>query len=427
MHFPRIISCLSFLIFFSSVTLMGQSLSRSGFPADQESLSNLRRFPCGGTTLLNQRFEQPDSLDLPIGWSSTDEDDLAPREEILFLTPSKGWQRIIDFKDPDSLNHAMASPSWYEDTVGTSDDFLISRIIQDLPENVCLSWYAYSQDQFFPESYEVRVSTTTPDPAAFMANEPVAVIGEEGDAFTFRTANLSEFAGQDIYIAFRHTSQDQFILVLDDIRVAEVEAFDISMFTVNEINAAVNDQIRIRGAFINRGLDTLEIDTLTDQIQIHYQIDDEPVNTMDFERVELLLPNDTLQFSHDSLWVPTTNDVFRLRVWVDGFGTDDNPVNDTLGRWQGIGTRTSIGEVAAFPFKIYPNPVRETLMVDMETKVHWTIRIFDVFGKTVLPDRHIAPGNSTHSINVRLLPKGIYIIQFQNEAGEVYVNRFQKE
>lgn len=427
MRFPRLIVCLFYFLFVSFAFSIGQSFSRSGFPAEQESLSDLRRFPCGGETLLNQNFEQPDSVPLPMGWKIEDVDGFAPNNNILFLTPEKGWQRIIDFKDADSLNHAMASPSWYENTDGGSDDYLITRQIQNLPENVCLSWYAYSQDKFFPESYEIRVSTTTADPAAFLLNEPAAVIGEEGDEFTFRTADLSAYAGQDIYIAFRHTSLDKFILVLDDIRVAEVEAFDIAMFNVDEINAAINDQIQISGSFINRGLDTLEIDTLTQQVQIHYQIDSDPVKTIDFGRVELLLPNDTLQFSHDSLWVPTENAVYKLRVWVDGFGMDDNVVNDTLGRWQGIGTRTSLSEPEITPFKIYPNPVSETLKIEIAIQQNWTISTFDLFGRSVLPQQEITPGSSPYSLDVRSLPRGIYLIQLQDGSGKSYATKFQKE
>ncbi|MEL7341438.1 MAG: choice-of-anchor J domain-containing protein, partial [Bacteroidota bacterium] len=164
-------------LFLTFGQLSAQLATRSGAMAPQESKAQLRQFPCGGTTVLDEVFE---TEMIPVDWSTIDSDNLTPRQEIQFLFPQGGWQPIVDFKD--STNRAIASPSWYEDSLGTSNDWIISPLLNNLPTNVCLSWYAYSQDPNFPESYEIRVSTTTPDEAGFLAEDAVFSIEEEGSS-----------------------------------------------------------------------------------------------------------------------------------------------------------------------------------------------------------------------------------------------------
>ena len=404
--------------------LTAQSFSRSGFPADKESKNAYRRFPCGGITILDEKFEDGDTL--PAGWLSIDADDLTPKTEIQFLTPSKGWQNIIDFKDPDSMNHALASPSWYEDTVGSSNDYLITPKVM-LPANTCLSWYAYSQDKFFPESYEIRVSTTTPDEAGFLQDEAVAVISEEGDEFNYRSISLNDYAGQEVYIAFRHTSRDKFILVLDDIRLAQVEETDIAMFNVDPIRSLAVDTFTIRGSVINRGLVTMDFDSA--EMKINYQINDEAVKTIGVPRAFSLLPNDTIRFAHDSLWAPAASATYRLRVWVSGFGTDDQVENDTIGRFQPIGLTTAITPQKQTKLNIFPNPASQFIQLDMSTYGFRQADIFilDVHGRLIWKARKEAIKPDLLEIKVGHFSPGIYFIRIADDSGKEYSGKFVKE
>ncbi|MEL6853349.1 MAG: hypothetical protein AAFP92_32865, partial [Bacteroidota bacterium] len=120
--------------------LTAQQVTRSGLKPPKGPKPAFRQFPCGGETILDEDFQTSGDT-LPAGWSSLDLDQFTPRDEILFLTPAKGWQKVVDFRDPDSINLVMASPSWYKDTTGASNDYLISPKIS-LTANPCLSWYA---------------------------------------------------------------------------------------------------------------------------------------------------------------------------------------------------------------------------------------------------------------------------------------------
>ena len=215
-------------------SLSAQPISRSGNPAQPEDKNLFRKFPCGGTTILDEHF---DGSSIPGTWMTLDLDDFTPNTNLTSLTPNKGWQSVVDFKNPGGSNRILASPSWYENNEGPSDDWLISPQIQNLPGNVCLSWYAYSQDRDFPESYEVRISTSTSELDSFFVLEPLVTIEEESDEFTYRNLNLSIYEGQDIYLAFRHISNDKFILALDDIRLAQVENTDLGVLLLDPVNS----------------------------------------------------------------------------------------------------------------------------------------------------------------------------------------------
>lgn len=390
--------------------------SRSGYPADPESKSMLRRFPCGGMTILDERFSA-DSI--PGGWEVLDEDAFAPNNNILFLTPVGGWQSVVDFKDIDSVNRILASPSWYQDTTGASDDYLILPKTF-IPENVCLSWYAYSQDKFFPESYEIRVSTTTPDPTGFLANPALLTVSAEGDAFTYRSISLNAYAGEEVYIAFRHTSVNKFILALDDIRLAQVEKRDVAMFYLDDITGGADDDITISGAVINAGLDTLGFDTLSNPMIISYQINDGDIKIDTVYRTFTFLPNDTIQFVHDSLWTPATDDVYKFKVWVSGFGADDVAENDSITRWQGIGSRTAIDAgLEDMGIRLYPNPVNEMLSIEFTTPANadYQIEWYDLAGHRVLNPATLKEGQTLIELPSAGLLPGLYLIHLIPEDG----------
>ena len=296
-----------------------QGPSRSGHPS-RTQVSVVRNVPCGGDVVLSEPFS---GSGLPAGWQAVDRDGKTLRSELDTLL-GPGWQSITDFKD--SQNRAMASASWYQEE-GPSDDWLITPQVS-LPDNPCLSWFAYSQDGFFRETYEVRISTTTSDPDSFFTREPIAVIRGETDTIRYRSINLSAFANQEVYIAFRQVSEDKFILVLDDVRISDVQNRDLAMFEVIAPTGSVDDQeeFPIRGAIANLGSNLLVLDSA---VNLFYSIDNGPPDSMIIADSLVMVANDSVQFVHDSVWTPTADGVYRLCVWFKSIG-DDNVLNDTL-------------------------------------------------------------------------------------------------
>ncbi len=421
MHRNFVLSFLLLSSLFCQVSF-AQVSSRSGFPAPVVDASQFRLFPCAGDKLFEENFA--DTL-LPAGWTVIDYDGLLPDTNINgFLVNGGGWQSVIDFRDSKGLNRAVASPSWYQ-TPGPSDDYLISPRIT-LGVNTCLSWTAYSQDQYFPESYEVRISTTTPDTAGFFAHDPLLVVAREGYALNYRSLNLAAYAGQEVYLAFRHTSTDAFILVLDDIRLADVPLIDLAIFDFAAISADTSQEVRIRASLINLGSDTLFFDST---LVISYFVGEGDTLTDVVERSIVLAPNDTIRVVHDSVWVPTVfgSEIicFSIAGQVSG---DENPANDQVCRWASVGTTGLKPGLQPLAVRISPNPVSSSLHIDLEAVEASQVQIglYDLYGKPVQPVQQVRSANSL-VLDMQSLPGGIYLLRVVDDAGRAFVEKVLKQ
>ncbi len=402
---------------FFSFQASAQLTSRSGFPAPPSDGTALRQFPCAGITVMDERF---DADTLPAGWAAIDYDNQVPRLEIQGLI-GKGWESRVDFKNAN--NRVLASASWYEDTTVASDDYLIlPKTLLD--GNICFSWYAYSQDQFYPESYEVRISTTTPDSAGFMANPALAVVAAESYDINYRSINLSAYTGQEVYLAFRHTSFNQFILVIDDIRLAQINALDLAMLSFDIPTGNAGDDFEIRGAFRNAGSDTIKTDT---GLFLGFQINGGDPKLYLRPDTVVLIANDSLQFLHDSIWTPANDAVYLLKVWVSAIAGDNNPLNDTLYFWVGIGTKTALDpEKFGRNIRLFPNPASDQVQIELPAADQLAeFSLLDIHGK-VMQVPFETQASSTR-VEVGQLPKGIYLLNIVNKKGERAVLRLVRD
>lgn len=301
--------------------------------------------PCAGTDVFSEDFENG----IPGTWMVIDGDMRAPMPQMLL---QMGWQGRVDYRD--SSNHVAVSPSWYTNP-GVSNDWLITPAVT-LGSNPCLSWRAYSQDQYYKEAYEIRVATT-PDTAAFLANAAMKSIAEEsGDPQTSATS-LAAWAGQTVYVAFRQTSDDKFVLALDDVKITNVNAIDIGVHGIQYGTPDPGDTVTVRFQVANYGSDTITT------FQALYTLDGGPAKFMSIGAVSIP-PNGTLFFNHDSLYVSDSLDQnYALCAWttLPNAVLDQEIHNDTLCTTLTIGT--PVGRPAPFQgaasMAIYPNPCSE--------------------------------------------------------------------
>lgn len=129
-----------------------------------------------------------------------------------------------------SGNGVVVSAS-YENTALTPDNWMILPAFT-LPANATgysLSWWAVGQDaSWAAEHYSVYVATSN-TVAAFTATNAV-YDGVSTSTYTKQTVDLSSYAGQTIYIAFRHWNiTDMFYLNIDDIRVGGPEFPELTL------------------------------------------------------------------------------------------------------------------------------------------------------------------------------------------------------
>ena len=173
------------------------------------------------TYLFQESFEAEDFSD---DWTTLDDDGDGYNWYVLY---GQG-------EHPEDMAHTgigHATSASYFGTALTPDNWLITRGIE-IPTNAnqpTLSWWVKGQDPYYvAEHYAVYISTTGQATADFTT---VVYEGEPTGEYVEHTVDLSDYAGQAIYIAFRHYDiTDMFRLNIDDIAVVYT-APDSDIFT----------------------------------------------------------------------------------------------------------------------------------------------------------------------------------------------------
>ncbi|MBL4656579.1 MAG: choice-of-anchor J domain-containing protein [Flavobacteriales bacterium] len=111
------------------------------------------------------------------------------------------------------------SHSWYT-APAASDDWMITPAI-NLGANNTVYWDAVAFDPNFPDGYEVRISTTTPTVAGCLANAALFTIVAEDTVWTAQSVDLAAagYSNQTVYLAWRNTSFNMYVLGVDNILV----------------------------------------------------------------------------------------------------------------------------------------------------------------------------------------------------------------
>ena len=161
-------------------------------------------------SLLNENFNNG----VPAGWTRINNDGLVPNALVSFVTNS--W---VSYDDIDSLgigDSVMVATSYYS-PAGTADDWLISPPITLKGNGNFLNWQVRSQDPSYPDGYDVLISTTLPVIDSFYVDTALYSVDYEFPYWTDRSVSLDSFVNQTVYIAFRAKSNDQFLLLIDNV------------------------------------------------------------------------------------------------------------------------------------------------------------------------------------------------------------------
>ncbi|MBW6515228.1 MAG: choice-of-anchor J domain-containing protein [Candidatus Cloacimonetes bacterium] len=169
----------------------------------------------------------------PAGWLNVD-----------YNGDGQSWFRYIADGAPHTGVACAASASWTGTTGPLNpDNWLITPAIQ-LPALVegeyMVEWYAGAQDPAYPEDhYGVFISTVGNNIADFPVDPVFSETMVDGNWY-YRSYNLAAYAGQTIWIAFRHyNSYDWFYLKIDDVTVRAVplEYYDLTMLEPNPLGS----------------------------------------------------------------------------------------------------------------------------------------------------------------------------------------------
>ncbi len=150
------------------------------------------------------------------GWTVIDDDGDGYNWEAFLWNYSSGDM-------PHGGSHSAVSRSYSEySEVLTPDNWLVSPAIELGSEPMDFSWWHLTQDPAYPaEHYAVYVSTTGNTVADFSGEPLFETTMTASDAdWTYNVLSLADYAGQTIYIAFRHFDcSDMFYFHIDDISI----------------------------------------------------------------------------------------------------------------------------------------------------------------------------------------------------------------
>ncbi len=209
----------------------------------------------GGDAIVHLEWQEPidpniyeegfEDGDIPADWENVDDD-------------GDGESWFAYTYAPHSGTYSLASASWTS-TMGplNPDNYLIAPAMNPTNGSM-LSYWVAAQDAAYAEDHiEVWVSTTGTNISDFNTEIDGYTPSAGDDSWHERTVDLSEFAGETIYLAFRHTdTYDMFYIKIDDVSVTGLmgglnfhagfeNAADFDQFTVR--SSAADYPVRVEG------------------------------------------------------------------------------------------------------------------------------------------------------------------------------------
>lgn len=204
----------------------------------------------------------------PAGWFLRNVDNRTPDAQTAYV--NEAWERREDFNF--NVGDSCAFSTSFYSPVGPADDWMWTPLVGPLPANTILSWNAVTYDPNYRDGYEVRIMTSAQGPptggTGVLGNQvtnstQVFSTAAENTSWTTQSVNLSAYAGQSVYVAFRNTSNDKFLLLIDDVKLEVQVNIDAEMLVADTateytmIPVTQTAGLNFNGTIRNSGLNAL--------------------------------------------------------------------------------------------------------------------------------------------------------------------------
>ena len=279
-----------------------------------------------------------------------------------------------------SLSYSLSAPSM----AYTPDNWLISPAFTLTP-GLSLSWSEGVLTSYPGEHYAVYVSTSA-DPEAMAATTPIfestCSRGSYDDTWAERIADLGQFGGQTVYIAFRHFNcTDMQFLLIDNVRIAEspCDAPQVSLDNGPNAMSVSTDSRDNYEVVLLIGADTIETATLNNAA------------TKVFNGIH---PGDYTVKVRRLCAEGRTSDWAEATITIDG--------------------ENGIGEAAAAAVALFPNPATSQVTVSANGAAGATAAVLDLNGRTVL--RAAFGSADSLTLDVSALARGTYFVRIPGPA-----------
>jgi len=342
--------------------------------------------PCSGQVLNQYNF----SAILPSGIYLYALDSGIP-------SPATGMPKGWTLQTSDSGDYFLAATSWFFPAETADNSFIFLANLANSP--ICLSFRAWSLDADYPEKLEIWVAPGDVGPEHLLQGTQVHVFQELTNSKRYHTVDLSAFAGQSVWIGFRHTSYDKFIIGLDDIRLSQIPANDVGIEAAGfQHKPSRGDTMDIQFWLSNRGA------ALADTFSVEWSISSTGLQGTWYSTGDTLRTNESLLVRIPEVWVPDQNGSYTLCTHMTT--PDQYTGNDSLCFNEVVEFAVSTKEYASNPYiKIYPQPAQEIL--NIETEGTWSIYTID--SKIIY---HSSEISGSGQVNVRGWPAGLYILKY---------------
>lgn len=171
----------------------------------------------GQTTILSENFNDG----FPAGWQLIDNDGLTPNSSAAVNFIDEAFVITEDYDTTGTGDSILVATSWF-DTPGEADDWLILPSLTMGSFGNYISFDASSIDASYPDGLQIRVSTGGVAVWEFYMLDTVAYdnIAVSPNWHNYSVSlDVLGIANEDVFIAFRHVSTDDYILALDNIKV----------------------------------------------------------------------------------------------------------------------------------------------------------------------------------------------------------------
>lgn len=241
--------------------------------------------------------------------------------------PANDWVRTTI----EPANGVMASFSWYN-VVLTPNNYVFTPAINlsTITGPIKLSYkHAATDADFDAEKYNLYV-TTSPTVAAATTTSLLhsQTTMNNINTLTEISFDLSAYAGQTIYLCFRHFGvSDQFNLVIDDIKVEKLVSNNLSLDAVTVPDYLLAGNFTFTGQVTNRGQNPVT------SYQISWQSNGGTVNTYTVSGVNIAV-GATHTFTHNLPLNAEVGQQYALNFSVGTVNevTDGDPSNNTLAK-----------------------------------------------------------------------------------------------
>jgi len=266
-------------------------------------------FPPAGWTKVN-----PDGGS---GWAQTSDG----------TSPLPGWTGGT-VTVPEGGGDKIAYATWSTGGANSNDQWLITPALDIVDGDVLSFWLEVQNASSYADHVEVLLSTTDINTSSF--TEELFILDFTSNLpWTEYTYDLSAYAGETVYIAFRDNVADNFndgaFVALDLVQVGTIDPIDATLVSINTPEFGEPGDIEIPGTIYNNGTDDIT------SFDVSYTIDGGASSPLYSVTGVAIALGETHDFTHNVPANFPSDDIYTIEVTISNVnGGGETSLDDNV-------------------------------------------------------------------------------------------------